>query len=215
MRETVLGGRESLNYPMQQYTVGNVIVAVAQVGLLHAGAEAVMLAANNNLRASWDPNHWSWSQAAENAAGPAYLNECPRIVAAAGRDGLEQVDAVVTGGGYLTNGRTNQWVIQAVTIHYTNGHTTPATRQIVYKAVRVGLEKAEAFHAGRIATYLMVQRPGYGVQLPEPLALSLCEALLDHAAVATSVQRLMICETDPQLHGRALEALDQAFRSRV
>lgn len=198
---------------MQQYTVGNTIVGVAQAHLFQAGAEAILLSANNGLRTS--KVRPSRARDVEQNAGPNYEVECQRLVAAAGPDGLPVGSAWVTTGGALAMGRTNRWVIQAVTIHYdAQGGRTPATPQVIYKAVRAGLEKAELIRANSVATYLMAQSPGYGTPTPDAVALELCQALLDHAAIAASVQRLMICETDPLQVQRGMHFLGQAFASR-
>lgn len=193
--------------------IGTARIGVIQQDLLPAQVSAIMLSANNHLRAS--PTRWSWSQEVERRAGQAYVDECTWVSQSAGPDGLVPGSAVVMGAGALAPGSRLRFVIQAVTIRYDrSGSRQPATPQIVYRAVRSALEKAEIFHVDTIATYLMAIRPGYGAVSDDLLADALCRALVDHAAIAHSIQEILICEADPGRFALAEQALSKAAARR-
>ncbi|MBI4491360.1 MAG: hypothetical protein HY690_01015 [Chloroflexi bacterium] len=193
-------------------TIGRTTIEVLAGELLDQPVEAILLSANNGLKAN--QTKWSWSREVEQRAGAAYTAECRDVVAAAGTNGLAQGSAVVTGAGCLAHHRELRWILQAITIGYRPGQRAPATPAIVYGAVRAALERAETFRVASVATYLMAIRPGYGAPSPEALAGALMRALLDHAAVATSVQRVVVCESNQSRLDLALSALEQGAEER-
>jgi O-acetyl-ADP-ribose deacetylase (regulator of RNase III) len=186
------------------------VIEVVQGRLAEQPVAALLLSANNRLA-----NRTGRSFDVEQAAGPSYVVECRDRAAGCG-DGLPLGSAVVTGGGRLAAGSYRRWILQAITIGYRSDNSRiPASPGIVYSATRAALEKAELFRIDSVATYLMVQRAGYATRPPDEMAEALCRALLDHAAVAVSVARIVLCEEDATGVERATEALDRARASRV
>jgi O-acetyl-ADP-ribose deacetylase (regulator of RNase III) len=191
--------------------IGTTRVEVVNAGLLETDAPAIMLSANNGLRAN--PTRPSRSLDVERRAGPTYHEECAWLSRSAGLEGLKTGTAVVMGSGDLGQNGPIRWVLQAVTIHYDqNKKRTPATPEIVYHAARAGLEKAEIYRIGAVATYLMATRPDYRTASPDEMAEALFNAILDHAAIASSVEVVRICETDPTNHQMAQRALSNVAR---
>jgi O-acetyl-ADP-ribose deacetylase (regulator of RNase III) len=175
--------------------IGTTRVEIVSEGLLATNAPAIMLSANNGLRAN--PTRPSRSRDVEQRAGPAYHEECARLSRSVGLEGLKTGTAVVMGSGDLGQNGPIRWIIQAVTIHYDqNKKRTPATPEIVYRAVRAGLEKAETYRIDTVATYLITIRPDYRTAPADDMAEALFRAVLDHAAIASSVQLIRICEPD-------------------
>ena len=188
--------------------IAGTTIEIANQGLLPTTAAAIMLSANNHLKAS--PTRWRWSQEVEKQAGSSYQDECAWLSRSAGPDGLHQGSAVVTGAGDLAATTPLRRVVQAITIHYDQtGKRRPATPAIVYRAVRAGLEKAEIYPIPAVATYLMAIRPGYGAGSDDQLADALFRAFVDHAAIAASVAQIIVCETDPARLALARRALTQ------
>jgi O-acetyl-ADP-ribose deacetylase (regulator of RNase III) len=189
--------------------IGRTSIEVIAGDLLEQEVGAVMLSANRQIKAGS-----GCALAVEQRAGRGYLAEMERMVRTAGPEGLARGGAAVMSGGAHRGGEIRRWVLQAITMEYRHGQRVPATPEVVYGAVRAALEKAEAFRMPSVATYLMVQRPGYGSARPEVMAEALMEALVDHAAVATSVRRIVVCETDAVKLTRAVEALQHVLRRR-
>jgi len=194
--------------------IGATRVEIVNVGLLDANTSAIMLSANNKLKAS--PKRPSWSQEVEKRAGSMYLEECAWLSRSASSQGLSPSTAVVAGAGDLARTGPVRWIIQAITIRYDDhGRRVPATPEIVYRAVRAGLEKAEIYHIGMVATYLMAVRPAYATAPPNEMSEALFRAVLDHAAIASSVELVSICETDPSNYLLAQGALNKIAAKRV
>lgn len=115
----------------------------------------------------------------------------------------------MTGAGILASTTPLRWVIQAITIRYDQQkNRTPATPEVVYRAVRAGLEKAEVYRIPAVATYLMGLKPHYRTAPEDQMAEALFRAMLDHAMIATSTHHLRICEDDPS----RLDLADQTLR---
>lgn len=132
------------------------------------------------------------------AAGPGYETECAEVAGSFGSDGIPQGRAVVTGGYRLAQGNLRRRIIQAITIAYHNGARVKATPEIVYRAARAGLELAETYHIASISTYLMAARyPCYATRQEAEMAEALCRAVIDHAGIAVSINRVVICERRP------------------
>jgi O-acetyl-ADP-ribose deacetylase (regulator of RNase III) len=203
-------GDEQYGRPPQSIRRRRCLYRGDSVQPLRCGAEAIILSANNTLKAGS-----GWPYEAELKAGPSYIRECQELARSAGPNGLARGTAVVTSGGQLRRDLANRRIIQAITVVYgPGGNRTPADTGTIYTAVRAGLEKAEVYRASSVATYLMAQQPGYGASSPDDLALSLCLALLDHAAISSSIRRLMICEEDQRAFVRAATALRGAIGRR-
>jgi O-acetyl-ADP-ribose deacetylase (regulator of RNase III) len=170
-----------------------------------------MLSANNNLKAGS-----GWAKEVEKRAGSMYLEECKWLSRSAGLQGLSQGTAVVAGAGDLARTGPVRWIIQAITIgYYNDGQRVLATPEIVYRAVRAGLEKAEIYHIGEVATYLMAVRPAFATAPPGEMSEALFRAVHDHAAIASSVELVSICETDPSNYLLAQGALNKIDAKRV
>ena len=191
------------------------VVEVVKGRLIDQSVAALVLSANNLLQAGG-----GWSLEVEKVAGRAYRHEC-RDLAAVGPGGLALGSAVVTGGGKLAQGELRRCVIQAITTGYVadsrpaDQRRIPATPGVLYAAVRAALEKAELYRMDSVATYVMVQRPGYATRPPGEMAETLFRALLDHAAIASAVQRIVVCEEKDAAVADAQAALARAQASRV
>jgi O-acetyl-ADP-ribose deacetylase (regulator of RNase III) len=186
------------------------VIEVIRGRLVDQPVAALLLSANNRLA-----NRTGRSLDVEHAAGPTYAAEC-RDRAAGGSEGLPLGSAVVTGGGQLAAGSYRRWILQAITIgDRSDNSRIPATPGIVYSATRAALEKAELFRIDTVATYLMAQRPGYATRPPDEMAEALCRALRDHAAVAVSLTRILLCEEDATAVARATQALDRTRAGRA
>jgi O-acetyl-ADP-ribose deacetylase (regulator of RNase III) len=191
--------------------IGATRVEIVNAGLLEANTSAIMLSANNKLKAGS-----GWSREVEKHAGSMYLEECAWLSRSAGSQGLSPGTAVVAGAGDLARTSPIRRIIQAITIRYdNNSQRVPATPEIVYGAVRAGLEKAEIYHIGAVATYLMAVRPGFATAPPEEMSEALFRAVLDHAAIASSVKLVSICESDPSKYLLAQGALNKVAGKRV
>lgn len=185
------------------------MIQVVRGNLIEQPVAALLLSANNRLAAGSGR-----SLAVEGLAGRAYVAEC-RALAALGPDGLPLGSAVVTSGGKLVLGGHRRWILQAITVGYRADRSRiPATPGILYGAVRAALERAELLRIDAVATYLMAQRPGYATRPADEMAEALCGALLDHAAVAASVRRIILCEQAAADVARATKALDRASTAR-
>ncbi|MGH2460935.1 MAG: hypothetical protein ACRDIY_18925 [Chloroflexota bacterium] len=194
--------------------IGETTIEIVAQNLLQMTTPAIMLSANNNLRTS--PIHWSWSQEVEKRAGSTYREECSWVSRSAGPTGLPQGCAAVTGAGALSTSTSLRWVIQAITTHYDNhSNRRPATPEIVYQAVRAGLEKAEVFRIDAVATYVMAIRKGFSSASDDQMAEALFRALFDHAAVASSLKCLMVCETDAARLATAVTAMNRVVQTRI
>jgi O-acetyl-ADP-ribose deacetylase (regulator of RNase III) len=185
------------------------VIEILRGSLVGQPVAALLLSANNRLAAGS-----GWSLEVKRLAGPSYAAEC-RALASVGPVGLPIGGAAITGGGKLARGGHRRWILQAITIGYrADGSRIPATPGVLYASVRVALEHAEVFRMRSIATYLMAQRPKYATCPPEEMAEALCSALVDHAAVATSVERIIICERADIDLSRAAQALHRAKSMR-
>lgn len=196
--------------------IGATRVEIVNAELLEANTSAIMLSANNKLEAGS-----GWALKVKKRAGSMYLEECAWLSRSAGLQGLSQGTAVVVGAEDLVRTSPIRRIIQAITIGYDeNNRRIPATPEIVYRAVRAGLEKAEIYHIGEIATYLMAVRPAdakgpFATAPPDEMSEALFRAVLDHAAIASSVKLVSICETDPSNHLLAQEALNKIAAKRM
>ncbi|HEX5414185.1 MAG TPA: macro domain-containing protein [Chloroflexota bacterium] len=194
--------------------VGQVSIDVVEGNLLAQPVTAIMLSANNKLEGGS-----GFANTILSLAGPTYEQECEEVARAAGPEGLRTGSATVVGGYGLAQGNLRRRVIQAITIHYRHGNRTPAPPEVVYRAVRSGLEKAELYRVSSVATYLMAMRPGYRTQLPDIMAEALCRAVIDHATIAGSVSRIVIVEESSRVPGLdtlqlAVKALKAAYQAR-
>ncbi len=186
------------------------MIEVTQGRLVDQPVAALLLSANNQLNAGS-----GWSLECERLCGPGYCAECREVAAAAGREGLPRGSAVVTGGGKLAQGGRRRWILQAITIRYEpDGTRVKASPRIVYRAVRTALEKAELFRIESVATYLMVQKADYRNGTADEMAEALFRALVDHAAVASSVKRIVVCAADAAEEARARQAHVRARQAR-
>jgi hypothetical protein len=78
------------------------------------------------------------------------------------------------------------------------------------------VEKAEIYRISSVATYLMAARyPKYATQPEEVMAETLCRALIDHARIASAVNRIVIAEggTTSTNKDRVRIAADALLRS--
>lgn len=60
-----------------------------------------------------------------------------------------------------------------------------------------------------MATYIMAIRQGYATGPNEQMAEALFRALFDHAAITTSIERLVVCERDPARFDLAVYAMSK------
>lgn len=184
-------------------------IEVVEGKLTEQPVAALMLSANSGLRAGS-----GWSKRVEELAGPGYVGECADLAARPG--GLPVGGAVVMGGRRLAAEGQRRWVLQAITIRYQrDGSRVPATPAVVYAAARAALDLAELYRIESVATYLMAQRDGYRTASADEIADALCRALTDHAGIAVSVRRLVICQETTAEAIRADAALQRARQQRA
>jgi O-acetyl-ADP-ribose deacetylase (regulator of RNase III) len=195
--------------------VDSMVIEVVVGDLLTQPVEAVMISANNWLRGKS-----SWAGKIKAKAGPAYDAECQELSQSYGPRGISLGRAVVTGGYGLAHGDLRRRIIQAITIAYPGNPRVRATPEILYRATRAGLERAEFYRVSSVATYLMAARfPDYATKPEQVMAEALCRALIDHAASASSVIHAIICEHNAPSDGfdrvsTAVKALKAAYASR-
>lgn len=197
-----------------QIVVGGAVIDVVDGDLLAQPVEALMISANNLLRGKS-----SWAGKVRMRAGLAYEAECRELARSHGTDGIGQGRAAVTGGYELARGNLRRRIIQAITIAYRGNARQKATPEILYRATRAGLERAEIYRVSSVATYLMAARPQYATRPPDDMAETLARALIDHAASASSVTQVVICEHNEPADtfdrvGTAARALAAAYSSR-
>jgi O-acetyl-ADP-ribose deacetylase (regulator of RNase III) len=198
---------------LAKIVVGDVVIDVVDENLLDQPVEAIMISANNLLRGKSGR-----AKDVKKAAGPIYEAECSELADAFRPAGVPQGTAVVTGGYNLAQGNVRRRVIQAITIAYHSSVQTKASPEILYRATRAGLEKAELYRVTSVATYLMTARAGYATHPEAVMAETLCRTLIDHARIARSVNHIVIAErNDSSTIDRvrlACDALSGAYSKR-
>lgn len=190
-------------------TLGAVSVEVVDHDLLADPAPALLVSANNRLTAR------SGRAAVIGRQGwPGYAAECQRLSSAAGPAGVPRGTAVIARGA-PDPAAPHHWIIHAITLAYDHhDRRVLATPEVVYGAVRAGLEKAELFQAGAVATYLMALRDGYHAASLDLMAQACCEAIVDHAGIARAVRRIAICEPKEEHPYLARDTLERVARHR-
>lgn len=190
-------------------TQGATRVEVVDHDLLADPAPALMISANNRLTAR------SGRAAAIGRQGwPGYVAECQRLSSAAGPAGVPQGTAVAMRGA-PDPGSPHHWIIHAITLAYDHhDHRVLATPEVVYGAVRAGLEKAELFQIEAVATYLMALRDGYHAASLDLVAQACCQAIVDHASIARTVRRIAICEPKDEHPYLARDTLERVTAQR-
>lgn len=184
-------------------------VEVVDHDLLADPASALMISANNRLTA-----RSGRAAAVGRQPWPGYTAECQRLSSAAGTAGVPQGSAAIVRGA-LDPGAPHHWIIHAITLAYDHhDRRVLATPEVVYGAVRAGLEKAELFQIEEVATYLMALRDGYQAASLDLIAQACCQGIVDHASIARAVRRIAICEPKEEHPYLARDTLERVAKQR-